>query len=239
MAEDQHYELKAKTMRIFLLILFIFVSLNTNAFPIPKDKKATFDIIRKNKIIGSIETNFVEQDQDLIIDTVVNIEIKILFFPAYKFFQQTKEVWRNDEFIKFEGYTDFEDEREYFIKGEDSADKFIATGMDGEIIAKKNIIPLSYWNKDILVQDEVFDTQKGIVRKITVKKMGEEKIKINDIELLADKYLLNASKNPKDIGPFPQYTIWYSKNGELIKFQFKNWKDKKMIITQRSDWGNN
>jgi hypothetical protein len=224
-------------MKILFLILFIFVSFNINAFPVPKDKKATFDIIRKNKIIGSVETNFSEQDNDLIIDTTINIKVKVLFFPAYKFFQQYKEIWRNGEFIEFEGYTDFEDEREYFIEGKDSDDKFIATGMDGEIIVDKNIIPLNYWNKEILVQDKIFDTQKGIIRQIDIKKLGKEKIKINNTKLLTDKYLLNASKNPKDIGPFPEYTIWYAENGELIKFQFKNWKDKKIIITQRSDWG--
>ena len=237
MEEDQLYALNLKTMKILSLILFIFISLNINAFPIPKDKKATFDIIRKNKIIGSVEVNFIENDNDLIINTKLDIHVKILFFPDYKFYQQTKEIWRNGEFIEFEGYTDFEDEREYFINGKDTDGKFIATGMDGEIIVNKNIIPLNYWNKEILVQDKIFDTQKGIIRQIKVKKLGKEKIKINNTELLADKYLLDASKNPKDKGPFPQYTIWYSENGELIKFQFKNWKDKKIIITQRSDWG--
>ena len=98
-------------------------------------------------------------------------------------------------------------------------------------------LTISWKNSDILFQDEIFDTQKGIIRKIDIKKLGKEKIKINNTELLADKYLLDASKNPKDKGPFPQYTIWYSENGELIKFQFKNWKDKKIIITRRSNWG--
>jgi len=95
----------------------------------------------------------------------------------------------------------------------------------------------NYWNQEILLQDEVFDTQKGIIRKINIKNIGKEKIIINKKELITNKFLLNASKNPKDKGPFPEYTIWYSENGELIKFQFKNWKDKKIIITQRSDLG--
>ena len=237
MVEDQLCVPRLKTMKILFLILFIFVSFNINAFPIPKDKKATFDIIRKNKIIGSAETTFFEKNNDLILETVINIEVKILFFPAYKFFQEYKEIWRNGEFIKFEGYTDFEDEREYFIEGKDIDNKFIATGMDGEIITDKNIIPLNYWNQEILLQDEVFDTQKGIIRKINIKNIGKEKIIINKKELITNKFLLNASKNPKDKGPFPEYTIWYSEDGELIKFQFKNWKDKKIIITQRSDWG--
>ena len=224
-------------MKILFLFLFFLVSFNSIAFPIPKDNKVTFDIIRKNKVIGSLETNFSKQEDNLIVETIVNIHVKVLFFPDYKFFQQSKEIWKNGEFVEFEGYTDFEDEREYFIKGKDSNDKFIATGMDGEISVEKNILPLNYWNNKILLEDKIFDLQKGIIRQIKVKKLDKEKIKINNFEIIAEKYLLDASKNPKDKGPFPQYTIWYSENGELLKFQFKNWKDKKIIITQRSDWG--
>jgi len=202
---------------------------------VPKDNKASFDVIRKNKIIGSVETVFTKDNKKLILETIVDINLKILFIPAYKFFQKTTEIWKNNEFIEFEGYTDFEEDREYFIKGKDTENNFVATGMDGEIITQLNILPLNYWNKEILRQEKIFDTQKGIVRDISVKKLDNEKIIINNIEILAEKYILNASKNPKDLGPFPEYTIWYGKNDELIKFQFKNPKDKKIIITQRSD----
>ena len=60
-----------------------------------------------------------------------------------------------------------------------------------------------------------------------VKKLSNEIININENEIETEKYLLNASSNPKDKGPFPEYTLWYANNGELIKFKFVNWKDKK------------
>ena len=135
----------------------------------PKDKKVTFDVIRKNKVIGSVVSNFEKEDDSLMITTVVDIEVKVLFVQAYKFMQTTKETWENGQFIKIDGHTDFEDEREYFIKGEDKEENFIASGMDGELVLDIDILPLNYWNKDILNEKEVFDTQKGIVRKITVK----------------------------------------------------------------------
>lgn len=225
-------------MKILFLFVFFLVSFNSIAFPIPKDNKVTFDIIRKNKVIGSLETNFLKQDDNLIIETIVNIHVKVLFFPDYKFFQQSKEIWQNGEFVEFEGYTDFEDEREYFIKGQDTENNFIATGMDGELILDKKILPLNYWNKEILNKKRVFDTQKGIVREISVKQENDEIIKINDREFKAEKYILNGSTNPKDKAPFPQYILWYTKNGELLKFQFRHWKDKKMITTQRNDLSN-
>ena len=225
-------------MKFFFIICLSLLSFSVfcQPFPIPEDKEVTFDVVRKKKIIGNLNTKFIESEKDLILHSVLNIDVKILFIPAYSFFQETKETWIDGEFVEINGFTDFEDEREYKILGKDSDDFFIASGMDGELKLDKNIVPLNYWNISMLNEKEVFDTQKGIVRKIKVKQLEDEKIKINDKNILANKYVFNASKNPKDKGPFPEYTLWYY-NNELIKMEFINPKDKKNVIKIiRNDW---
>ena len=222
---------------IFIIILSLFsFGAFSQPFPVPEDKEVSFDVIRKKKNIGSLISKFIENEDSLILHSVLKIDVKILFFPAYKFFQETKETWIDGEFVSINGFTDFEDEREYKIIGNDTDKYFIASGMDGELELNKNIIPLNYWNLDMLNETEVFDTQKGIVRTIKVKQLEDEKIIINDIEVLANKYLFNASKNVKDKGPFPEYTLWYFEK-ELLKMEFKNPNDKKNIIKIiRNDW---
>ena len=223
-----------KTIIILLICGFSFIS---HSFPIPKDNKATFDIIRKNKVIGSASTIFEKENENIIVTTIVDIKVKLLFISAYTFYQKSVETWSKGEFIKFEGYTNFEDDREYFIEGKDEKNNFIATGMDGKLKLNKNILPSNYWNMAVLKEKEMFDIQKGILREIEVKYLGEEILNINENSIETEKYSLKANKNPKDLGPFPQYTLWYAKkNGELIKFKFKNWKDGKDIITQRNNW---
>ena len=225
-------------MKICFILILSTLSFSSFGFLIPKDNKVTFDMIRKNKVIGNVETIFTKTDEILTIRTEINVSIKFLFIQAYKFSQTYIETWAGDEFIEFDGHTDFEDEREYFIRGKDTKNNFIATGMDGKLILDKNILPLNYWNKEILNKKKVFDTQKGIVREISVKKESDEIIKISGREFKAEKYILNGSTNPKDKGPFPQYTLWYAKNGELLKFQFRHWKDNKIIIAQRNNLDN-
>ena len=226
-------------MKHFLIIFLSLFSFNvfSQPFPIPENNEVSFDVIRKNKIIGSLVTKFIEEDDgNLILHSVLDIDVKVLFFPAYKFFQETKETWNNGEFIAIDGFTDFEDDREYIILGKDTDKYFIASGMDGKLNLDKNIVPLNYWNINMLKEKEVFDTQKGIVRTIDVKILEDEKINILDNEILANKFLLNASKNPKDKGPFPEYTLWYF-NNELVKMEFINPKDKKNIIKIiRNNW---
>ena len=220
------------------LLLFLLISVNLYAFPIPKDNEVSFDIIRKNKNIGSLITTFKKEDDKLQIRTILDIKVKVFLITVYKFFQDTTETWIEGEFVKIEGYTNFEDEREYYIEGNDLDENFIASGMDGELTLSNKILPLNYWNKKILEEEEVFDTQKGIVRKITVQKLENDIIKINNKNIEAEKYIMNASKNPKDKGPFPQYTLWY-KDDELIKFEFVNPKDKKVVTGIRNDLENN
>jgi len=219
------------------LLLLLLISANLYAFPIPKDNEVSFDIIRKNKNIGSLITTFKKEDDKLQIRTILDIKVKVFLITVYKFFQDTTETWIEGEFVKIEGYTNFEDEREYYIEGNDLDENFIASGMDGELTLSNKILPLNYWNKKILEEEEVFDTQKGIVRKITVQKLENEIINMNNKKIETEKYIMDASKNPKDKGPFPQYTLWY-KNDELIKFEFVNPKDNKKIQTIRNDWKN-
>jgi len=220
------------------LLLLLLISANLYAFPIPKDNEVSFDIIRKNKNIGSLITTFKKEDDKLQIRTILDIKVKVFLITVYKFFQDTTETWIEGEFVKIEGYTNFEDEREYYIEGNDLDENFIASGMDGELTLSNKILPLNYWNKKILKEEEVFDTQKGIVRKITIQKLENDIIKINNKNIEAEKYIMNASKNPKDKGPFPQYTLWY-KDDELIKFEFVNPKDKKVVTGIRNDLENN
>jgi len=223
---------------LLLPLLTLFLSTNLYAFPIPKDNEVSFDIIRKNKNIGSLITTFKKEDDKLQIRTILDIKVKVFLITVYKFFQDTTETWIEGEFVKIEGYTNFEDEREYYIEGNDLDENFIASGMDGELTLSNKILPLNYWNKKTLEEEEVFDTQKGIVRKITVQKLENDIFKMNNKNIEAEKYIMNASKNPKDKGPFPQYTLWY-KDDELIKFEFINPKDKKVVTGIRNDLENN
>jgi len=220
---------------LFIIVTLFNLPLVAQVFPIPEDNEVSFDVIRKKKIIGNLTTKFINDEENLILHSVLDINVKILFIPAYKFFQETKETWKDDNFISIDGFTDFEDDREYKIDGKDEDGVFRVTGMDGLLELDENIVPLNYWNKQMLEEEEVFDTQKGIVRKITVKKLKKEKVKINDSKVEAEKYTFNATKNPKDKGPFPEYILWYH-NDELIKMEFKNPKDKKIITIIRNDW---
>ena len=99
-------------MRYFIsviLLIFINLPLLAQVFPIPKDKEVSFDVIRKNKVIGNLTTKFKINEENIILHSILDIEVKVLFIPAYKFFQETTETWIGDNFISIDGFTNFED----------------------------------------------------------------------------------------------------------------------------------
>ena len=108
-----------KKFTLFLILIFFNISSNAAVFPIPEDNKVSFDVVRKNKVIGNLDIKFINNKENLILHSVLEIEVKVLFIPAYRFFQETKETWVNGKFIAIDGFTDSEDEREYKIDGKD------------------------------------------------------------------------------------------------------------------------
>ena len=122
-----------KYFQLFIIAVFFTFSLASNAFPIPDDNEVSFDVIRKNKVIGNLTTKFIKNERNIVLHSVLDIKVKILFIPAYKFFQETKETWTNGEFVSIDGFTDFEDDREYKIIGNDEDNFFNASGMDGPV----------------------------------------------------------------------------------------------------------
>ena len=218
-------------LRVTIVLIITLFCFDIYSFPIPKNGEVRFDVIRKNNVIGTHEIKFTNNNDVLLVETNIEVEVKVLFISAYTFTHQSTETWINGNFTKIVGHSDFEDEREYFIKGQDSNDSFLASGMDGKLELDKNILPSNFWNIDILKQKEIFDTQKGIVRTIDVEDLGFEEIKVNKKNIKCNKFLFNASSNPKETGPFPEYTLWYDENDELMKFQFTDERRGKKTIT--------
>ena len=92
---------------IVLIVSLISFSTFSQPFPIPDDKEVSYDVIRKKKTIGSLVSKFIEEDDKIVLHSILDINVKILLFPAYKFYQETKETWVDGNFVSIDGFTNF------------------------------------------------------------------------------------------------------------------------------------
>ena len=65
-------------IKITIFIFVVLFNINVNSFPLPKNNEVEYDIIRKNKIIGSHKINFINTDEGLIVETNIYIKAKVL-----------------------------------------------------------------------------------------------------------------------------------------------------------------
>ena len=80
-----------KYFQLFIIAVFFIFSLASNAFPIPDDNEVSFDVIRKNKVIGNLTSKFIKDDEDIVLHSVLDINVKIFSI----IFKISKPINRN------------------------------------------------------------------------------------------------------------------------------------------------
>jgi len=96
-------------LRIVIFLLITLFCFDIYSFPIPKNGEVKFDVVRKNKVIGSHEITFTENNDFLLVETNIDIKVKVLFVTAYEFAHQSTETWINGNFTEIVAHSDFED----------------------------------------------------------------------------------------------------------------------------------
>ena len=64
-----------KYFKLFIIAVFFTFSLASNAFPIPDDNEVSFDVIRKNKVIGNLTSKFIKDDENIVLHSVLDLSL--------------------------------------------------------------------------------------------------------------------------------------------------------------------
>ena len=219
-------------MKYLIAILFFicFSQATAETIKIPKNNKILFDIIRKNKTIGSHIINFKKENGILNVDIKVDIKVKLGFITLYKYSHENNENWEKSELISISTKSLTNSKKKYIVNGEQKNDKFEFYGIDGRNIVERNVVPISYWNVNLLKRKNFLDTQKGIIREFTLSQLDSEKIIFDNNEVECIKYEIKIiTKHSSDEKPFPIIYVWYDNNGELMKLFFNSPEDNSKI----------
>ena len=219
-----------------ILLLFLIITDQTisKEIVVPKNNEIKFDIIRKNKNIGQHIITFKKENDILNVNIEVNINVKIGFLSIYKYSHQNHEQWKDDKLYKIATNTFTNSKKKYFVSGNQIEDSFECYGVDDKIITESDVIPISYWNKEIINRKIFLDSQKGILREFNINILEEEEITFNNNIIYTEKYeLIVITKHITDEKPFPILYLWYTKDGELMKLEFDSPEDNSIIEYKR------
>ena len=220
-------------MKILLTLLLFLVSEQafSDNFFIPKNNEIIFDIVRKNNVIGTHSIIFNKKEiNTLNVKINVDIKVKIGFLTIYKYKHDNNEVWINNELFSISTESINNKNKRYFVEGKQNDNKFEFIGVDGKKNWERNVIPISYWNKNITKRNIFLDTQKGIMRELKVRSLNNDKIKFGEKTIEAKCYELTVITSHKtDQKPFPTIYVWYTEQGELMKIKFDSPEDNSII----------
>ena len=104
-----------KIYKILILIILISFPLFTNAHVQHYENlnRIEFDIYRNNKHIGKHVFSFTKQEDQLIVKSEINFEIKKLGIVLYKYHVEGTEIYKNGELIKFNSKTNQNGKEKY------------------------------------------------------------------------------------------------------------------------------
>jgi len=191
------------------------------AFPQPG--KLTYAVTRDGNQIGSQVVVFQRNGDSLVVHTTVKIEVSLLGITIYRFAHTAEEEWKGGELARLTSRTDDDgDDRVIDLELQDGKLKGTYNGQAKEF--PLGMIPASFWHPDTVNQTQLLDQVKARYRKITVKDLGTEKIKIRGQQIEAHRYSVTGQLKRE---------LWYGPDGRLEKLQFPGKDGSEIVVILR------
>lgn len=172
--------------------------------------------------VGRHVITFSCDGDDLIVETAIEGEVKVLMVPLFKRSGAYREVWRGDRLIAFDSRT--EDNGEiYEVHARAEGDHTVIEGRRGRIEAPRTIVSNHPWNHDVIDRTLLFDTQRGRLQEVEVMPVGTETITVAGREVAAQKYLVTGDLERE---------LWYDAAGRWLQSRLEHKGDQITLTRQ-------
>ena len=196
-------------MRVLLLALALalLVAGQAAACPdAPDDAEYTIDHEAYGEV-GRHVITFACAGNELIVETAIEGEVRLLMIPIFQREARYREVWRGDRLIGFDSWSKDNGEI-YEVKARADGEQTIIEGRRGRTLAPATVISNHPWNHAVLDRPLLFDTQRGKLQQVRVTPAGEETISVGGARVRALKYLVTGDLERE---------LWYGRDGEWLQ----------------------
>jgi len=160
---------------------------------------------------------------DLVVETNIEGEVKILIVPLFKRDGTYREVWRDDRLIAFDSHI-VDNGEAYEVRARSDGDRTVINGRRGRIEAPPTIVPNHHWNHAVIGRTLLFDVQRGRLQEVEVTPAGTETITIAGRALEARKYRITGDLERE---------LWYDDAGNWLQARLEH-NGARITMTRRS-----
>jgi hypothetical protein len=172
--------------------------------------------------IGRHVITFSCQGDDLLVETKISGEARLLLLPVYTLDGSYREVWRGDRLISFDSKVNDNGEQ-FEVSADAEGDKMVIDGHSGVIEAPATIVSDHPWNFAVLDRPLLFDARRGKLRHVQVDSAGNETLLIGGREVPARKYRMTGDR---------ERVLWYGEDGTWLQAQLE-YGGAKVLVTRQ------
>lgn len=205
-------------MGAILLLLFFLTFLTSAAadaaVSVPQDfppsGRLVYDIWRDGSVIGRNQVDFEKNGDRLTVHTVIDIEVKVLFVPVYRFEHDAVEQWVDGKLVRFRAVTD-DNGKDRDVLLERVGDELRGHYNNDQRALPGDLLPGSLWHPATVDQTQLIEPTKGRARQVTVIDRGLEMVDLGGRKVEAHHYSIT--------GEFRR-EVWYAADGTVVQAAF-------------------
>ena len=189
----------------------------------PPESPAAFVI--NHETYGDIGTHVLTfrcDGGDLVVETDVDVEVKVLFVTAYQRKAHYREVWRGDRLIDYEARTN-DDGDQFVTTARIDGGEMVVDGVDKGVRVPLDTVSSHPWNVDAVDRPLIFGQRDGRIHHVTVEAAGEEAVTVGDKIINAQKYAVRGDLERE---------LLYGPDGTWLQWRLER-DGKTVTITRR------
>jgi hypothetical protein len=149
-----------------------------------------FRALWQGSAIGEHRVAFGTDGDRLVVDTHIDIAVRVLFFNVFRLKHDAQEIWRSGRLVSVRSTTD-RDGTGLQVSGNAVEDGFRIVGEDGPFLATADLLTTNaLWDSRIVHEQRLIDVQYGGEIGLVAKRLGDEQVDTPQGQVRASRYQL-------------------------------------------------
>lgn len=168
-----------------------------------------FRALWQGSAIGEHRVAFRMDGDRLVVDTHVDIAVRVLFFTVFRLKHDAQEIWQAGRLVSVTSTTDRDGTR-LQVSGNAVEDGFRIVGENGPFLAAADLLTTNaLWDRRIVHEQRLIDVQYGGEAGLVAKLLGDEQVDTPQGQVHASRYQM--------ITPHYAGSVFYEEDQSWVK----------------------